>query len=147
MRPAPTPTAGTLGRMSVSVDLASLREEIDRHGSVAFFLTVGSDGRPHSVQLVVDWAEPDQLVVHPGNSTVANAVARPLVSVLWPPTEPGGYSLIVDATVTESSGTGDGDNTVSVQPTKAVLHRPAKSDDTAAGAHGSDCVRVFSAKS
>jgi hypothetical protein len=133
--------------MSVSVDLASLREEIDRHGSVAFFLTVGSDGRPHSVQLGVDWSEPGRLVVHPGNSTVANAVARPLVSLLWPPTEPGGYSLIVDATVTEASGTGDGDNAVSVQPTKAVLHRPARSDDPGAVAHGSDCVRVFSDQS
>ncbi len=133
--------------MSVSVELASLREEIDRHGSVAFFLTVGSDGRPHSVQLGVDWAEPGWLVVHPGNSTVANAVARPLVSLLWPPTEPGGYSLIVDATVTEASGTGTGDNAVSVQPTKAVLHRPAKSDHPGAVAHGSDCVRVFSERS
>ncbi|MDQ6616650.1 MAG: hypothetical protein M3083_18380 [Actinomycetota bacterium] len=133
--------------MSVSVALASLREEIERHGSVAFFLTVGSDGRPHTVQLPVDWVEPGRLVVHPGNSTVANAEARPLVSLLWPPTEPGGYSLIVDAIVAGVSGSGGGDNAVSVEPTKAVLHRPAQPEDPNAVAHGSDCVRVFSDQS
>jgi hypothetical protein len=132
--------------MSVSVDLANLREEIDRHGLVAFFLSVGPEGRPHSVQLRVEWLEPGRLVVHPGNSTVANAAARPLVSLLWPPTEPGGYSLIVDGRAVDASGSGQGDNTVSVEPTKAVLHRPAQPDDGDAATHGSDCVRVFSAK-
>lgn len=138
---------GTLGNMSVPVDLASLREEIARHGSVAYFLSVGPEGRPHSVQLAVSWVEPSQLVVRPGNSTVANAAARPLVSLLWPPVEPGGYSLIVDATVVAVSGTGRGDNSIAVEPSKAVLHRPAVSPDPDAAAHGSDCVRVFSAES
>jgi hypothetical protein len=125
--------------MSVSVALAELREEIDRQGPVAYFLSVGPDGRPHSVQLSVGWAEPGHLVVHPGNSSAANAGTRPLVSLLWPPIEPGGYSLIVDGTVVAVSRAGDEGNAVSVQPTKAVLHRPAASSE-----HGSDCVRVFS---
>jgi hypothetical protein len=129
--------------MSVSVALAGLREEIDRHGPVVFFLSVGGDGRPHSVQLPVSWVDSGQLVIRPGNSTIANVQARPLVSLLWPPTEPGGYSLIVDGTVLTASGSGSGDNLVSVQPTKAVLHRPARSDTPGVVAHGSDCVRVF----
>lgn len=133
--------------MSVPVTLAGLREEIDRQGPVAFFLSVGSDGRPHTVQLQVDWADPGHLVVHPGNSSAANAGARRLVSILWPPTAPGGFSLIVDGTVVAVSGTGNGDNSVSVQPTKAVLHRPAQPADPESVAHGSDCVRVFSDRS
>lgn len=133
--------------MSVPVTLAGLRAEIDRQGSVAYLLTVGPDGRPHSVQLPVDWADPGQLVVHPGNSTAANAEARPLVSLLWPPTAPGGFSLIVDGTVVAVSGTGNGDNSVSVKPSKAVLHRPAQPSDPGAVAQGSDCVRVFSERS
>ena len=132
--------------MSMSVALEGLRDEIDRQGPVAFFLSVGSDGRPHSVQLPVTWVEPGQLVVHPGDGTVANAAARPLVSLLWPPTQSGGYSLIVDATVVATSGSG-GANSVTVAPTKAVLHRRARADDPTAAAHGSDCVRVFSEKS
>lgn len=129
--------------MSVSVAIEGLREEIGRHGLVVFFLSVGGDGRPHSVQLAVSWSEAGHLLLHPGNSTVANAQARPLVSLLWPPTEPGGYSLIVDGTVVAASGSGGGDNSVSVQPTKAVLHRPATPDGPGSVAHGSDCVRVF----
>jgi len=133
--------------MSVSVALEGLRDEIGRQGPVVFFLSVGGDGRPHSVQLPVSWVEPGHLVVHPGNGTVANAIARPLVSLLWPPTQPGGYSLIVDAAVVDTSGPGEGSNSVTVAPTKAVLHRPARADDSGAAAPGSDCVRVFSEKS
>lgn len=133
--------------MSVSVALEGLRDEIGRQGPVAFFLSVGSDGRPHSVQLPVSWVEPGQLVVHPGNGTVANAAARPLVSLLWPPTQSGGYSLIIDATVVATSGSSEGANSVTVAPTKAVLHRRAGAGDPSAAAHGSDCVRVFSEKS
>ncbi len=129
--------------MSVPVALEGLREEIDNHGSVAYFLSVGPDGRPHSVQLRVELTD-GQLVVHPGNSTVANAEARPLVSLLWPPAEVGGYSLIVDGTVAGVSRAGGGNNFVAVNPTKAVLHRPAQSDDPDAVVHGSDCVGVFS---
>jgi hypothetical protein len=132
--------------MSVPVALEGLREAIENHGSVAYFLSVGADGRPHSVQLGVELTE-GQLVVHPGNSTVANAEARPLVSLLWPPVETGGYSLIVDGTVAGVSSSGDGNNFVAVNPTRAVLHRPAKPSDPNAMAHGSDCVGVFSAKS
>lgn len=125
--------------------LEALREAVDRYGSVTFFLTAGADGRPHTVQLPVTWTETGRIVLHPGNSTVANVQARPLVTLLWPPIEPGGYSLIVDATVVEASAAGHGDNAVSVQPTKAVLHRPAPPANPAAAACGSDCVGVFAA--
>src|SRR5882757_9696027 len=71
--PSPSRVHGTVGTMSVRVELTGLRDEIDRHGAVAFFLSVGADGRPHSVQLPVQWGDAGLLVVHPGNSTVANA--------------------------------------------------------------------------
>lgn len=144
-RRTPVPAAtGTVSPMSVSVALEELRDEIGRQAPVCFLLTVGPDGRPHSVQLAVSWADPGQLAFHPGNKTVANAQDRPLVSLLWPPRELGGYSLIVDATVVTASGSGDGANSVLVRPTRAVLHRPARPDNPEAVAHGSDCVRVFS---
>lgn len=136
---------GTVAVMSVSVALDELHDAIGRQASVAFLLTVSPDGRPHSVELAVSWEEPGRLVFRPGNRTVANAQDRPLVSVLWPPTEVGGYSLIVDGTAMAATGSGDGDNRLVVQPTRAVLHRTARSQDPGAVAHGSDCVRVFTA--
>jgi hypothetical protein len=129
--------------MSIPVTLEALREAIDRQGAVAYFLSAGSDGRPHTVQLRISWVDTGHLVLHPGNSTIANVQARPLVSLLWPPAELGGYSLIVDGAVVDVLAPGNGNNTVSVQPTKAVLHRPAPPDSPKAATGGSDCVGVF----
>ena len=129
--------------MSQPVSLERLRQEVARHECPAYLLTVGPDGRPHSVALTPAWSG-DELVMAPGNSSVANAEARRLVSLLWPPAEPGGYSLIVDATVTEASAGGRGDNVLSVRPTKAVLHRPAAAPDPDGSASGSDCLPLYS---
>lgn len=122
--------------MSVPVPLEKLRAEVDRLGSLAYFLTTSSDARPHCVAVVVGW-EGAQLQVAPGNTTVKNAAERPLVSLLWPPPAPGEYSLIVDGEATASSSSGEGRNSVRITPTKAVFHRPA--DD---GGH--DCIPVYS---
>lgn len=131
--------------MSVPVALEQLREEIGRYGPAAFFLTVGNEGRPHSVHLPVAWVDPGLLAVQPGRGTRDNARKRPLVSLLWPPPAPGDYSLIVDAEVVDAAEPdGSGAATVTVRPTRAVLHRAAAPAGPGATAHGSDCVRVFS---
>jgi hypothetical protein len=47
--------------------------------------------------------------------------------LLWPPREPGGYSLIVDgrAEVTDADDSDDGTARLLVVPTRALLHRNA----------------------
>ena len=82
--------------MSIAVALDELRAQIGAFTTDAYLLTVRDDGRAHSVAVPVRW-EGDDLVVPAGNTTAANAAARPLVALLWPPPERGGYSLIVDA--------------------------------------------------
>lgn len=131
--------------MSIPVELAALQSRIEEYGHRGYLLTSGPDGRPHSVGVGVRW-EDDLLVTAPGNATVANAAARPLVALLWPPAEAGGYSLIVDAEVVAVVGGGDGGNSVTLRPTKGVLHRPA--EDLAPGQSvrpgcTSDCKPVF----
>jgi hypothetical protein len=62
-----------------------------------------------------------------GGRTRKNAESRSAVTLLWPPSEPGGYSLIVDglAEVAEPSDS-DGDTAaLRVVPTRALLHRNA----------------------
>ena len=56
------------------------------------------------------------------------------MTLVWPPTEPGGFSLLVDGAATV-----DGE-TITVAPTKAMLHRPAPGPDGLRA--GSDCVSV-----
>ena len=77
-----------------------------------------------------------------GGRTRNNLAQRSDVTLLWPPSEPGGYSLIVDG-VAELSEAGDADAVrLGVVPTRALLHREADSPSAAKGCLH-DCV-VFS---
>lgn len=127
--------------MSISVELGRLREAIGDTDRAPYLLTVADDGRPHSVAVAFAWRD-DELVLPVGNRTLANARARGLVSLLWPPKDATDYSLIVDATVTSARGNGQGDNELSVRPTRAVLHRPTGDPASTVdnGACSADCV-------
>jgi hypothetical protein len=124
--------------VSISVDLEQLRATIDTLERAPYLLTVSDDGRAHSVAVAWQWHD-DELACAVGNRTLANARRRPDVCLLWAPNDVDGYSLIVDATVT-ATGSGAGDNLVRVQPTRAVLHRPAPDGATLAEGCGADCI-------
>ena len=129
--------------MSIPVTLEKLREEISGFASTAtYLLTVSGDGRPHSVAVAPRW-EGDELVMGAGRTSVGNAAARPEVSLVWAPAEVGGYSLIVDATVTATALSDGGDSSVTLQPTSAVLHRPAASPDATRPGCTSDCIPLL----
>lgn len=111
--------------MSVKVDLEKLADALADF-PVGFLITVGDDFRAHTVA-VVPVFDGGTLTIEPlGNTSQRNADAHPAVTVLWPPREPTGYSLIVDGTA-EATNTG-----LRVVPTRAVLHRSPE------GVH--DCV-------
>lgn len=55
----------------------------------------------------------------PGRGSLANVRANPAVTVVWPPRQAGGMSLIVDGGA-ECAG-----DDVRVTPTGGVLHKPA----------------------
>ncbi|MGH8976422.1 MAG: hypothetical protein ACRD0C_24805 [Acidimicrobiia bacterium] len=121
--------------MSIPVELDRLRDETARYGETAYLLTSGDDGRPHAVAAPVRWEE-DRLVASAGKRTRRNVAGRPLVSFLWPPTDPDGYTLIVDA---DAVVAGD---TVSARPTRAVLHRPGAAASQRPSCT-SDCVPIL----
>ena len=102
--------------MSIAVGLDELRQRMEEFPTDPYLLSVGDNGRAHSVAVPVRWSG-DDLIVPAGNTTKRNATARPLVALLWPPPERGGFSLIVDADARV-----DG-NEITLRPTKAVLHR------------------------
>ena len=102
----------------------------------AYLLTVSDDGRPHAVAVTPRLVD-GVLRASIGRRSGLNASARPdAVSLVWPPAEVGGYSLIVDGSAIIE------DETIAVTPTKGVLHRPAPADAGPVddGACGSDCV-------
>lgn len=119
--------------MSIRVDLGELAATLGDF-SYAYLLTVNDDGRAHAVAVTPTIDGATLRVGELGRRTTANAVARPSISLVYPPAEVGGYSLIVDGDATL-----DGDDIV-VTPTTAVLHRPAPvgSEPSATGCE-SDC--------
>ena len=58
--------------MSIAVGLDELRARIEEFATDAYLLTVGDDGRTHSVAVPIRW-DGDELVVPGGRSTCANA--------------------------------------------------------------------------
>lgn len=122
--------------MSIPVSLEKLRAEAERYGATPYLLTVSDDGRPHSVSVATQWRD-GALVAKTGKRTAANAGTRRLVSLLWAPIEPGGYSLIVDGDAS-IEGAGD-DARVVVRPTRGVLHRPAASPAAIPDGCSADC--------
>ncbi len=126
--------------MSVPVPVEKLGDTVARYGATAYLLTTGDDLRPHATQVVVS-AEGGELSCGLGRRTARNGAARPLVSLLWPPDEAGGYSLIVDGDLRVEDADDEGGRGI-VTATRAVLHRPATAEGTADAACGSDCLQI-----
>lgn len=119
--------------MSIKVDLDQLAGALGDY-PIGYLITVSDDHRAHTVAVDAQLNDGVLDVGAVGNSTRRNTLAHPDVTVLWPPLEPGGYSLIVD-------GRGELlDDSLRVIPQRAVLHRPALPGVPTASGCGDDCV-------
>ena len=116
--------------MSKHVDLGALAEQLGNF-RFAYLMTVGDNGRVHAVAVQPVLADGALVISEPSHRTHANALARPGISLVWPPAEASDYSLIVDGDAAL-----DGD-VLRVTPTRAVLHRAAPAL-VPVGASGSD---------
>ena len=70
-----------------------------------------------------------------------NIAHEPHVSLFWPPTEPGGYALIVNGTAASDHGL-TGLTMAEITLTKSVLHRPGPKPVDSDGPCASDCRRL-----
>lgn len=109
--------------MSVAVPIPELFDQLETWG-FCYLLTVSDDGRPHLLALrpTVAGAGDDRTLRLDagGGRACRNAVARPDVTLVFPPVpHSDGFSLVVDGRAAVD------DATVAVTPTWAVLHRPA----------------------
>ena len=124
--------------MNVDV-LHRLREAVAERGPGAYVLTVSSDGRPHAVFLNVAWSD-GRVVAEVGNTTAANAKARPEISLLFPVRGADDYSFFVDGRATIESG--GGVHRLVLTPTRAVFHRQGPAPDPNSSC-AADCVPVL----
>src|SRR3546814_17400957 len=107
--------------MSIPVDLDARLDELATDERPAYLVTAGDAGAPHLVATHLTWVD-GAFTAGCGTTTARNLAQRSDVSVVVPPNDVGGYSLIFDA----AGEVVDGDpQTVRLIPRKAVLHRPA----------------------
>jgi hypothetical protein len=125
--------------MSIPVDLSDLERTLADFG--AGYLLTSADGRVKAV--TVEPYVAGGLVVVPGQSrgSADNLAVNPAATLLMPPRESRGYTLLVDGTAEPA------DDGFRLVPASAVLHRPAAHADPAEGAGGDsacghDCTPV-----
>jgi hypothetical protein len=93
----------------------------------AYLVTVDDDYRVHTVTVEPELREQVMDIGLIGGRTRRNVESRSAVTLLWPPSEPGGYSLIVDGAgeIAEVADSDDDTAALRVVPTRALLHRNA----------------------
>jgi hypothetical protein len=108
------------------VDFKRLAVALDDY-RFAYLVTVDDDFRVHTVTVEPELRGDVMDVGLIGGRTRKNVESRSAVTLLWPPSEPAGYSLIVDgrAEVVETADTDDNTTALRVVPTRALLHRNA----------------------
>ncbi|MDT5067631.1 MAG: hypothetical protein QOK02_3786 [Mycobacterium sp.] len=124
--------------MSVKVDLDQLADALADF-AFAYLITVSDDYQARTV--AVDPVLRDDVldVGTVGGGTRRNLAAHDGVTLLWPPRQPGGYTLIVDGRGLLSAD----DAPLQVVPSHAVLHRPATPSAAASATGcGDDCVAL-----
>lgn len=129
-------------RSKKKVDFKALADALASY-PYAYLITVDDEYRSHTVTVEPELRGEMLDVGLIGGRTQQNLARRRDVTLLWPPPEPGGYSLIVDGEASVSIENGAGDAVaLEVVPTRALLHRDADSPEAAKGCLH-DCV-VFS---
>jgi hypothetical protein len=121
--------------VSIEVAAQDLAKTVDGF-AFAYLLTLGDRPRPHIGAVHTTVADGVVRVQPVGRTAMRDVTGHDAVTLLWPPSDPGGYSLIVDGTATV---VGDG---VDVLPQRAVLHRPAPASAGTDSSCSSDCVEV-----
>ncbi|MEI9900204.1 MAG: hypothetical protein WDN31_08840 [Hyphomicrobium sp.] len=118
------------------MSIRTLADAIGHYGCEAYLLTVAKDG-PHTSHVTIE-LRGSSIGCAVGASAAKNIVRQPNVSLFWPPTEPGGYALIVNGTA-EGGRLPTGVTMAEIMLTKSVLHRPGPKSEDNDGPCAADC--------
>src|SRR5437868_523174 len=99
--------------------IRTLAEAISHYGHEAYLLTVANDG-PHTSNVTIE-LRGGCIGCNVGASAAKNIAREPHVSLFWPPTEAGGYALIINGTAARENKV-TGATMAEITLTKSVLH-------------------------
>ncbi|MCC6718311.1 MAG: pyridoxamine 5'-phosphate oxidase family protein [Acetobacteraceae bacterium] len=119
--------------------IRTLADAISHYGREAYLLTIAKDG-PHTSNVTTELGD-GGIRCSVGPSAARNIAREPNVSLFWPPTEPGGYALIVNG-MAASEQQPAGATMAAITLTKSVLHRSGPKPDDSDGPCASDCRRL-----
>ncbi|QIX28461.1 pyridoxamine 5'-phosphate oxidase family protein [Nocardioides sp. JQ2195] len=113
--------------MSIVIDLARLTAALADFGA-GYLVTTAADGRAKVVTVDPRDGDGDSdaegaIVLPPSKGSARNLVDNPAATLVFPPVEPRGYTLLIDGTAV------GGDHAIRFTPESAVLHRPASHGD------------------
>lgn len=119
------------------MDVGDLGKALGGFGA-GYLLTSSPAGTVKVVTVEPAVVDGEVRVEAPGRGTLANLAGNPAVTLVFPPLEQRGHTLLVDGTAEA-----DGDD-VRIRPSGAVLHRPASHADgpPAPDGCGHDCQPV-----
>ena len=123
-------------------DLVRLREAARTFTSTPYLVTVTAELRPHCSVVHPDWDQVSgrPVVAAPSSWAECERMGHTAVTLLWPPTEIDGYSLIVDGTATTTAQ--GSEQRLVITPSRAVLHRPERVERPGSPC-GADCVQII----
>jgi hypothetical protein len=105
--------------MSVKVDLDRLTNALTDY-TFAYLVTVDDDYQAHTVAVEPVLVDGVFDVGTVGGRTRKNLTLHDGITLVWPPAQRGGYTLIVDGKAEEADTDG-----LKIVPSRAVLHRKA----------------------
>lgn len=119
--------------MSVPVRIEDLGDALQAVGS-GYLLTTALDGAGRIKAVSVDPELVDGVLrTQPSRGSAANLASNPLVTLVFPPLEHHGFTLIVDGTAavagSEDPAGREAEETIAVTPSSAIWHRPARHTD------------------
>ena len=103
--------------MSIAVALADLAATVADY-PWGYLVSVTEEPRGHTLAVPTRFAD-GVFTLAAGTGTRANVAARPKATMVFPPADGTGYSLIVDGDATVVG------EQITFTPTNAILHRPA----------------------
>ena len=121
--------------MSVKVDLNQLADALTDY-TFAYLVTVDNGYKAHTVAVDPVFADGVINVGPVGGSTRRNVTAHSDVTLVWPPAQRGGYTLIVDG----KGQPPEDDTALQIVPDRAVLHRKAAPGAATKPGCKDDCV-------